>query len=372
MKRIAIFYITLGGGHLSIAQGLKERLNNYFGNKVKVDLIDPTTSFTNPLYSLGTSISCDAYNLYYKISQKGPVNKLISQFYYLLHQDSFKEVIRSLKPDIIISTAYLFDSQVKNILDSYGKKVPWITFIADPFNPNPSSFNHDVDLFLTYDRKFMPNLNNGKINPKKVLSVGFPLRQDFYKKYARHKVLQNIGLKPTIFTILFGGSGYGMDHLERIAKSVSEMKNIQALFICGKNKLLKHSLDFIWGNNKNIKIFDSLKADKLASLMQSADLFVGKAGPNAMFETIISQLPMIVTPPVLGQEIGNRSFIEKNNIGFLSTNSTQTMSLIKKISQNPELLNGCRKNLIKVKTEILKMDQIGFPKFIKWVEKQEI
>jgi len=371
-KRILILYAKVGGGHESLAWGIKERLEQAFPDKLKIELIDPIAAVFNPAYQISTMLTPDIYNLFYRyFLQKQYSKKIVKKINQLLHQSKLKDILEKFKPHMIISTHYLFSSEVKTIIAKQGDHIPVVEYIADPYAPQLFSFT-GIDLFLSFDLKHLQTLKKQGINIdyKKIIPIGMPLRMEFYKTYNRNTVQKEIGFNPKKYTILFGGSGSGMDNLERIASGISELPyDFQAIFVCGRNIILKKALNIAFAKRKDIKVFGFIPSIQVARLMQASDVFVGKAGPNVLCETTMSLLPIIATPPILGQEKGNRNFIQKANIGLLSTTSSQTLQLLKKILQNPTLLDIQRKNLKQSRRDILLMEKKGFPKFIQWMEK---
>ncbi len=63
--------------------------------------------------------------------------------------------------------------------------------------------------------------------------------------------------------------------------------------------------------------------DDVAERMANADLFLTKPGGISTFEAIGSELPLLLFPPTLEQEIKNCNFIVRNGLGKqLSGNAT--------------------------------------------------
>lgn len=370
-KRVLIFYSKVGGGHESLAFGLKERLEKRFPNKLTIHLIDPLTSVIGPAYQF--SVFMNFYDLFYKFTQKTLTQRLINRINFLLHEAKVKTILTRYKPDLILSTHFLFSGEVKEVIWNQGLHTPVVVYIADPFSSHPVWFTGAVDLFLSFDLLHLPNLASFGVSLERIIPIGMPVRQAFYKHFDRAKTLERLDLSPAKFTVLFGGSGLGMDRLERLAKPIHDLNlPIQGIFLCGRNKLLKKALSLLFADQPNMKILGYIEDASMAEIMQSADLFVGKAGPNIMFECILSNLPLIATPPILGQEKGNREFIRKQKIGFLSESTNRTITTLKHVVKHPQLIDTERNTIRRIRENLIKEELKGFKTFSQWIEEKVI
>jgi len=287
------------------------------------------------------------------------------------YDDSLKKVISESKPDFVISTHFMFSQKAKQILTELHMPTPVVVYIADPFTIHPVWITENADLYLCYDVSYLSDEFSYLKEQNKVLSVGMPVRAEFYEKYDREATRKRLKLDQKAFTIYFGGSGYGMDNLERLIRPFMELEHssCQAIFICGRNKILEKALRMLAKDKDNIRIFGYLEAADVAAYMQASDLFVGKVGPNVMFETILSYLPEVATPPILAQERGNRVFIDREGIGFLSNNPTQTMNIIRRVVQNPTLLKIKKDRIKEVSEDVRKREKEGMEAFFEWMGK---
>lgn len=367
--RILIFYTKVGGGHESLAIGLRERLEKHFP-EASTRLVDPFTAIGAPAYQLSAIVSPRFYNLFYRFTQKTLAQKLISRINYFLHEDKIRSVLSRYKPDFILSTHFLFNSEVKEVIrKNHRRDIPVAIYVADPLTPHPVWFTKATDLILTYDTQHLPDLTSLGITEQRIIPIGMPVRLEFYQDYDRVKTMQSLGFAPEKFTVIFGGSGLGMDQLERLAKPISDLNlDIQGIFLPGRNTLLAKALRLLFADRPHFRIFDYVSDRRMAEIMQASDLFVGKGGPNIMFECIISNLPLIMTPPILGQERGNRQFCRQERIGFTTKNTRETLTLLRRVIKKPSLLEDCKVNLRRIRSRALAREAEGFQRFTTWIE----
>lgn len=370
--KVLLLYAKVGGGHESIAKAIGQRLEEEFGDSLNLKMIDPTNSFMNSAYQVSTLISTRFYNLAYrllqKVSQDRLTQKLLDSLAVFFYDDSLKKVISECKPDFIISTHFMFTQKAKQLVVELGMNTKVAVYIADPFSIHPVWIADNTDLYLCYDEAYLPKEFAYLKSQNKIISVGMPIRSEFYQTYDRLKIRKELGLDPDAFTIYFGGSGYGMDNLERLIQPFKELESgCQAIFVCGRNKILEKGLKMIANGKNNIRVLGYLEGREVASNMQASDLFVGKVGPNVMFETILSGIPGVATPPILAQERGNRVFMDREGIGFLSYNPTQTMNIIRRIIQHPEMVKQRKERIEKVAKQTREREEKGMKLFFDWM-----
>ena len=87
----------------------------------------------------------------------------------------------------------------------------------------------------------------------------------------------------------------------------------------------------------NLKIFRF--TPKMPQLMTLADLVIGKAGPNLLFETVALRKPFFAICHVSGQEDANLDLIRKKNLGFVEERPLKAIKLLKQIIAKPKMLD---------------------------------
>ena len=70
--------------------------------------------------------------------------------------------------------------------------------------------------------------------------------------------------------------------------------------------------------------------------MAAADVVMGKAGPNMLFEAITLGKPFIATSYIPGQESLNLEFIERHGLGWIALNKKKQTNLIEALMVSPD------------------------------------
>jgi 1,2-diacylglycerol 3-beta-galactosyltransferase len=82
--------------------------------------------------------------------------------------------------------------------------------------------------------------------------------------------------------------------------------------------------------------------DNIPELMRASDLLVTKAGPGAIAEASLAEVPVVVYDFVPGQEYGNLKYVEKNGIGVVALTTGDVVRSVRRIVGNLERLQTMR------------------------------
>ncbi len=80
--------------------------------------------------------------------------------------------------------------------------------------------------------------------------------------------------------------------------------------------------------------------DNVPELMRAADLLVTKAGPGAIAEASVAEVPVVVYDFVPGQERGNLDYVRTNGIGVVALTTADVVRSVRRIVSTR---NACRR-----------------------------
>jgi hypothetical protein len=160
-----------------------------------------------------------------------------------------------------------------------------------------------------------------------ILNPRFYMPMAIDRRSARHQ----LGLderRPTAL-VLFGG--YGSKQMLGIAARLEKCQSeVQAIFICGRNKRLA---DELRAKRLCIPYFVEEFTSEIPRYMAISDFLIGKPGPGCISEAIHMQLPVIVadTAWTLPQERFNVDWIVENGVGVKISGLRQISSAVDQI-----------------------------------------
>ena len=338
---------TTTEGHLSIAQAVQQALNQ--DCTTHLNLIHAKEfSFYTPFYLFFPSL----FKIPFKLINFPTIQKIICSYSKISYQKIISHLLKFQKPQAVISCYYMHN----HLLQKYRTTNKFFFFntIANPrtfstFELSPQAYN------LVFDTNAFQTCLSRGISPEKIIISGWFVRDQFEKKYNQKKVRQQLKLNPNILTLLVVAGSEGTNSiLKNFPAFVNNEKPTQVIFACGKNKTLYSIIKTLsktvkTANPKNkIKIIPLSFTKNIHLYLQAADLVIGKAGPNLLFESVATHTPFLATTHVSGQEDGNLDIIKEYNLGYVEENITRSVKLIKHIIDQPKILKQFQPSLKKM------------------------
>jgi processive 1,2-diacylglycerol beta-glucosyltransferase len=173
-------------------------------------------------------------------------------------------------------------------------------------------------------------------DPARIFFTGWPVRGQFYHAghEKRSETLAALGLDPAKFTVFAQGGGEGAAKFAQTVTALLKLQGVQVIMAAGTNEgLLKH-----FSGRPNMYALPFTK--QIAPYMMAADVVMGKAGPNMLFETVTLSKPFIATAYIPGQEEVNLEFIERHGLGWVALNHREQRELIQGLTQQPKKLRA--------------------------------
>ena len=359
MKKILIFYASYGGGHLSAANSIKDYLSSNYEN-IDVELIDCMKYINKPIEKITTTAYNEmakkapwAWGKIYSDSQKGPLAHITTRSNQVFAIKLLR-LLREKKPDLIIST-HPFGSQMCSYLKRKGKITSKIATILTDFAPHDQWLvgSDYTDYFFVAHNKMKEYLISKNIPENKIFATGIPISSKFLETFDTSKILNSLGLKENLKTVLFfAGGKFGLGKsrtLEIFNTLVNDFNNIQVIAISGKNKKMYEEFNQIVKiANKTdfIKVFEFV--NNVPELMAVSDVVITKPGGLTTTESLVSGLPMIIINPIPGQEEENAQFLEHSNVGIWLKKQMNITETISNFLSDNEKLKEMKENTKKI------------------------
>jgi processive 1,2-diacylglycerol beta-glucosyltransferase len=179
------------------------------------------------------------------------------------------------------------------------------------------------------------------VDEEKIKVTGFPVRQRFYRETMRSFRKEN-GLH---FLIMSGGEGVG--NMNLIAENLLSNFNCSVTIVAGRNEKLKEQLESSLSGKfaDRVEVLGFVK--NIQDYMFAADVAITRGSPNVMFEAVASNLPLVITGALPGQEKDNPLFAENNNLGVICKEASHINLVVDRLLANDgeklkEIINSQR------------------------------
>lgn len=333
-KKISIFSSIQG--HWSIALALEEILSSEF----EVNL-NQYHGLDFQSYKLIYRYAPGLFGPMYELGRLSFVQNNIHKYNQQTYKQKILADIAEQQPDILISTWFSLNQILGDYCQQHEK--PFVNVVANPRTIHPLEASSEyTNLVFDKSAKFACLVEG--ITESSLFEVGWFVQQKFQPPQNQDQLRISLQIKPNLLTILFqNGSDGGqksLSMLRYLAQILPQKTAVHIIFACGNNQaLLKKANSFKALFSKPIKFEVIPFTPNIHLYMQAADLVVGKAGPNSLFESIATNTPFFATYHISGQEDGNLDIIHDYNIGYVEEKVNQAARQLAQIIIQPTLLD---------------------------------
>lgn len=335
MKKILIFISHTGGGHLSLGEALYDML----AHEYDVTLLDPQPNIINLHYRIVSRHALWLWEAEFKLSDGRRRARLVHTVSSLLLAERVVKALRQTDPDLVISTYPFLTSEVTYAMRRWKLDRPLVMLFSDPNGVHRSWLTEKrASVTFAPTRETYRQALNAGFDSKRLQFTGWPVRGQFYhaQPNGRARILNKLGFNPNKFTIFMQGGGEGAAKFAQTVMPMLELPNVQIILAAGTNEgLRKH-----FHGHPSVRPIPFTK--QIAPYMLAADVVMGKAGPNMIFEAVTLEKPFIATAYIPGQEEVNLEFIQRYELGWVALDSKSQTELISALIRQPEKLAAMR------------------------------
>jgi len=313
MKKVLIFYTSIGQGHKTIAENIGWHLERA-GMEVK--LVDSLKNENKLIDKLATGV-------YKKMIQWFPffwnwlyvsafVHKITTPLRVPLAGGQAKETLRVIdefKPDLVITTQIVSSAAVSG-LKTQGLFKGLFAIALSDFHFHPMWAYSNADAYLVNIQEQKDELISMGVNKKSIFVCGITLKYETKIDVAEIKNKLGINTEEKVVLVSAGSQGYFFP--EVLVRELASLQNIKVLVVCGNNDELSNKLELEYRESKNIKVFGYYSP--MAELYVVTDLFLTKPGGLSVAEALQNNLPILITHSMPGQESLNTQYLTKKHL----------------------------------------------------------
>jgi len=346
-KKILYLYSDTGGGHRAAANSLMAAVKQLKGSEIEQEAID--------VFAQGSSFLNIFARAYAPVIRYAPW--LWRMLWFSLNNDfglnilektaspfilkNIAKIISEKKPDILVSVHPLVNHLSIKAAKKSGHHVPFVTVGMDPVDLHKSWISLDTDVMVVATEEAKQICLKDGLPENKIRVLGIPIDPRFSEIHDKQEAKKRIGLTKDIFTVLVMGGGEGAGNIYEIASELNKSTlDMQLIVICGRNEALKNKLSKM-KMHFPARIFGF--TNEVPSIMDASDIIITKGGPGAIFEALAKDLPMIITSWLPGQEEGNIKYVLAHDIGKVSKDPRQIVSLVGTIRNDDLIKDNIKK-----------------------------
>ncbi len=344
--RLTVAIFSSDQGHLSIAKGIQEALEPeyktvlFFERDTLLDLYMPTYRFfpalNNTLIRMAIVIT--------------PIIDTVFALAKSKYLTKFAQVVKKNKADLCICTYAIFNPALESVVAK--NKIPFLNVITDPITFYSHTISEPAQSNLVFNEntaagviRYLPNAHTD--------ITGWFVRKEFSEPYLKSEVRKEFQLPTKSFVITVASGSDGTNHILKLLPTILNTARPVTIFVLtGSNKQL---LDTIKALNlalrhthPHLTITPVGFTTEIHKYFQVADLVVGKAGPNSIFECVATLTPFFAITHVSGQEDGNLEMIRFYKLGYVEEDAFKASKILQRIIEHPEELKAFQPHLKKM------------------------
>lgn len=339
----AILYVNAGKGHYIPAKALSDSFNR-MGHEV----------FTEDLFNVIGSpfwewfCKYDWRFLLHHPMLEGVAHSLTdNRFSYHLIKicGATKNKLRNIqqwydecKPDFIVSTNFVGGVVLPPVFKILGINIPIFQYAADVFDTPLTGVNKDLyKMYLPSELGCKNAIRKGQ--PKETVTLcPFPLQYSMssFKKITKHEARLKLGLEDK-FTILFALGGEGIGNPKFLYKMVERGYNWQVVAIGGMSKTTNKAFDKFCSDYPYVNFVRPGFVNNVNEYLTASDVQIGKAGANALMESIFLKRPCLITD-LLYAARATRTFFSENKVGWCERNIAKQVGIVEYCYNNIGIL----------------------------------
>jgi UDP-N-acetylglucosamine:LPS N-acetylglucosamine transferase len=330
--KILILTSKTGGGHISLAEALHDQLASTYA----IDILDPQPRFFHWHYRLVCQYALWLWAAEFQMCDS-PRRALLAHILFTpLVAKKLETTLERLRPDLIITTYPFLTYEVQRVMKRMGLHVPLVVLFADPNNVHATWLTERQAVVMAPTRETHAQALAVGFDPAHTHLVGWPVRAQFHQvdlAQRRASILTQAGLEPQRFTVFLQGGGEGSARFGRvIEQALTLTPQLQIILATGTNQSLL-------SRYKQTPYLYALPFTKeIAPFMAAADVVMGKAGPNMLFESVALGKPFIATAYIPGQEEANLEFIRRHRLGWVALDGQGQRRLLSELLASPAKL----------------------------------
>ncbi|HEY0756184.1 MAG TPA: glycosyltransferase [Ktedonobacteraceae bacterium] len=344
-KNILILTSKTGGGHVSIAESLRDLLTAETQAQAStttpdIIIIDPQPRFFHLHYRLVSRYALGLWAAEFQFFDRPGRARFAHRIFTRLVYRQLHELLDRVQPDLIITTYPFLSYEVMRVLERRAARIPLALFFSDANGVHAAwlSERQAAASFAPTSETYAQALATG-FAPERLHLVGWPVRAQFLHAFqsdqqTRKTVLSNLRLDPERFTVFLQGGGEGAAGVGRTIEYTlgpTDFTNeIQVILATGTNRTLQERHQ----NTPHLAVLPFTR--EIAPIMAAADVIMGKAGPNMLFESVTLGKPFIASAYIPGQEEANLAFIQRHGLGRVAIQPEEQRQVLSALIHQPE------------------------------------
>lgn len=349
-KKILLLSVSAGAGHMRAAEALRSCASaaNLELEAIHLDVMRFVTPCMRKLYTdfyiflvrRAPALWGYLYRVTNDAKPDGRAHKL-RQWAQRINSKPLLREIAQCKPDFIICTHFLPAEIMSQLIATGALRCPVWVQVTD-FDLHRMWVHEHLAGYFAPNEEVAFRMREQGIAASAIHVTGIPIMQAFSQRLDRHVCARELGIDPSVMTLLLTGGGAGLGNLNAIAEHLlAGPGNFQIIAVAGKNTAALAALRELAKRYPG-RLAPQGYTEQIERLMACCDLVVTKPGGLTSVESLAMGLPMVVTAPIPGQEEHNANFLLEQGVAFKAFDLVTLEYRIRYLLAHPAKLEDMR------------------------------
>lgn len=343
--RVLLMSITAGEGHNAAAKALASAFR---GRGHECLLVDAYKEIDTRLYGIvsrgylfSVSAMPRAYSGVYTHLEKRKRNsyrRSVTRLFNRALSGRIKRIIEDFSPDAIVYT-HCFCGVLLDVLREREGLSPLVFGVLTDFTMHPYWEEClRTDYVVVAGEASVFSAERKGFRREQILPFGIPTRAEFQEKTEKSEARRLLGLaEDRLSVLLMGGSmGYG-DLKSSVMRLDALSLPLQTVAVCGNNEKAERELCGL-STKKPLSVYGF--TDKIALLMDAADVIVTKPGGITSSEALLKRLPLLLTEGIPGIETRNAELLLNSGAAIRLSETYPIEVAVRALLENPVRLRA--------------------------------
>lgn len=330
--KILILTCNTGQGHNSTANSIKEKFKNYNIECESADALSfVSKNMSDFIGNMHTKLYRYAPVLFdrgYELAEKYPsvfADDSVAYNFFCLGVDKLKSFVEEGGFSGIICVHVFSALMVTELVKKHSLPLK-TAFVATDYTCSPGVAESNLDAYFIPHEDLVGEFIACGVPEEKIIPSGIPVKDIFYHSGDKNLARRGLNIPYASKHVLMMCGSMGCGHMEDLTEKLKSVmpENVYLTVVCGTNEKLKKKLDKF--SSKNLEVLGF--TDKVSILMDSADLYVTKAGGLSVTEAATKRLPLVFIDAVSGCESYNRYFFLTHGMALASNDQSRLPRLI--------------------------------------------
>jgi len=355
-QTIAIFSVSAGTGHVRAAEALAATAAQRCPHLrvVHIDLMTLVPPLFRKVYAESYFPLVEHHPvLWGYLYQKSDRRKLNSSTDKLriaierLNTQKLKAVLHEIEPDFVICThflpAELFSRWRRKKLFT---KPVWL--VVTDFDIHMLWVHKHLSGYCVASDEVAWRLEDRGVERDSIHVTGIPIMPAFSAKPERMECARELGLDPTLPTLLLMSGGAGVGRIQALARRLVNIDQpLQLIALAGRNTRLLTDLQKLAQDHPS-RMIPMGFTTTIERVMAASDLAITKSGGLTTSECLALGLPMIVVSPIPGQEERNADYLLEHGAAFKAYDDAGLEFRVRELLQNRQQMQTMQANALKL------------------------